>query len=99
MTHKGKDPEMYGNKEAGGFGGYGGSGGSHGETRYNLEKALSFKGIHGGGMSYGQMGSRDNPRPYLPMFTDGQVQQEQVDDFLEKMAQCTKEYYDLDVII
>jgi hypothetical protein len=83
MTHKGKDPEMYGNKEAGGSSGYGGSGGSHGETIYNLEKAPSSKGSHGGGTSYGQMGSRANPRPYLPTFTDGQVQQEQVDDFVE----------------
>jgi hypothetical protein len=86
MTHKGKDPEMYGNKEAGGSGGYGGSGGSHGETRYNLEKAPSSEGIQGGGTSYGQKGSRANPRPYFPTFTDGQVQQEQVDDFMEMMA-------------
>jgi hypothetical protein len=93
MTHKGKDPETYGNKEAGG------SGGSHGEIRYNLEKAPSFEGSHGGGTSHGQMGSRANPRPYLPAFTDGQVQQEHVDDFVEQMAQCTKEYYGLDMII
>jgi hypothetical protein len=102
MTHKGKDPETYGSKEAGGSGGpggYGGSGGSHGETRYNLEKAPSSEGSHGGGTSYGQMGSRANPRPYLPTFTDGQVQQEQVDDFVEQMAQCTKEYYGLDMLI
>jgi hypothetical protein len=77
MTHKGKDPETYGNKEAGGSsgsGGYGGSSGSHGETRYNLEKAPSSEGSHGGGTSYGQMGSKANPRPYLPTFTDGKVQ-------------------------
>jgi hypothetical protein len=74
MTHKGKDPKTYGRKEAGGSGrpgGYGGSSGSHGETRYNLEKAPNSKGSHGGGTSYGQMGSMANPRPYLPMFTDG----------------------------
>jgi hypothetical protein len=79
MTHKGKEPEMYGSKDASGSGGpsgYGGSGGSHGETRYNLEKSASSKGRNGGGTSYGQMGSRANPRPYFPTFTDGQVQQE-----------------------
>jgi hypothetical protein len=75
------------------------AGGSHGEIRYNPEKAPRSEGSHGGGTSYGQMGSRDNPRPYLPTFTDEQVQQEQVDDFVEQMAQCTKEYYGLDMII
>jgi hypothetical protein len=70
MTHRGKDSETYGNKVACA------SGGSHDETRYNPEKAPSSEGIHGGGMSYGQMGSRANPRPYLPTFTDEQVQQE-----------------------
>jgi hypothetical protein len=93
MTHQGKDPETYGNKVAGG------SGGSHGEIRYNPEKAPISEGIHGGGKSYGQMGSRANPIPYFPTFTNEQVQQEQVDDFVEKMAQFTKEYYGLDMII
>jgi hypothetical protein len=93
MTHQGKDPEMYENKVVGG------SGGSHGEIRYNPKKAPKSEGIHGGGTSYGQMGSRANPRPYFPTFTDEQVQQEQVDDFVEQMAQCTKDYYDPDMII
>ena len=93
MNHKGKDPDMYGNKEASG------SGGSHVEIRYNPEKAPKFEGSHGGGMSYEQMGSRANPRPYFPTFTDEQMQQEHVDDFVEQMAQCTKEYYGLDMII
>jgi hypothetical protein len=93
MTRQGKDPEAYGNKVAGG------SGGSHGETRYNLEKAPRSEGSHGGGMSHGQMGSRANPRPYFPTLTEEQMQQEQVDDFVEQMAQCTKEYYGLDMII
>jgi hypothetical protein len=43
------------------------------------------------------MGSRATPRPYLPTFTDGQSQQEQVDDFLEQMVQCTREYHELDL--
>jgi hypothetical protein len=61
MTHQGKDPETYGNKEAGG---------SHGEVRYNPEKAPRSEGSHGGGTSHGQMGSRMNPRPFFPTFTD-----------------------------
>jgi hypothetical protein len=106
---------MYGNKVASG------SGGSHGEIRYNPEKAPRSEGIQGGGTSNGQMGSRANPRtympafideqlgqnmgsranpgPYMPTFIDEQVQQEHVDDFVEQMAQCTKEYYNLDMVI
>jgi hypothetical protein len=45
------------------------------------------------------MGSKTNPRPFLPTFIDEQVHQEQVDDFVEQMAQCTREYYGLDMII
>jgi hypothetical protein len=67
MTHQGKDPETYGNKEVGG---------SHGEARYNLEKAPRFEGSHGGGTSHGQMGSKTNPRPFLATFIDEQVQHE-----------------------
>jgi hypothetical protein len=61
MTHQGKDPEMYGSKEVDG---------SHGEIQYDPEKAPRSKGSHGGGVSHGHMGSRDNPRPYLPTFID-----------------------------
>jgi hypothetical protein len=60
MTHQGKDLETYGNKVAGGSSGYGRS---HGEIRYNPKKSPRSGGIHGGGTSYGQMGSRANPRP------------------------------------
>jgi hypothetical protein len=93
MNYKGKDPETYGNKEASG------SGGSHGEIRYNPEKGPRSEGSHGGGTSYGHLGSRANPRPYMPTFTDEQGQQEEVDDFIEQMARCTKEYYGLDMVI
>jgi hypothetical protein len=55
---------MYGNKEAVG------SGGTHEEVRYNSEKAPGSKGSLGGGTSHGQMGSRANHRPYMPVFTD-----------------------------
>ena len=51
MTHKGKYPETYGSKEASG------SGGSRGEIRYNLERAPRSEGSHGGGTSYGHLGS------------------------------------------
>jgi hypothetical protein len=93
MTHKGKDPETYGSKEASG------SGGSHGEIRYNLERAPRSEGSHGGGTSYGHLGSRANPRPYMLTFTDEQQEEEEVDDFVEQMARCTKEYYGLDMVI
>jgi hypothetical protein len=103
MTHKGKGPKTYGNREAGG------SGGSHDGNRYNPEKAPRYspkhvpyhqsEGSHGGSMPHGQMGSRATPRPYLPSFTDEHAQHEQLDDFVEQMAQCTREYNDLDMMI
>jgi hypothetical protein len=64
VTHRGKDPDTYGNKEAGG------SGGTHEEARYNPEKALGSEGSLGGGTFHGQMGSRTNHRPYVPVFMD-----------------------------
>jgi hypothetical protein len=109
------DPETYGNKVAGGSGGF------HDEIRYNPEKAPRSEGSQGGGTFNGQMGSRANPRPYMPTFTDEQLgrhlgsranprpymptftdeqgQQEQVEDFVEQMTRCTKEYYSLDMRI
>jgi hypothetical protein len=87
ITHKGKGPEIYGNRE---------TSGSQGGNRDNPEKAPRYnpeqisyhqsEGSHGGGTPHGQMGSRATPRPYLPTFTDGQSQQEQVDYFLEQMV-------------
>jgi hypothetical protein len=64
VTHRGKYPYTYGNKEAGG------SGGTHEEVRYNSEKAPQSEGSLGGGMFHEQMGSRTNHRPYVPVFTD-----------------------------
>jgi hypothetical protein len=64
VTHQGKDPDMYGNNEAGG------SGGTHEEVRYNLEKEPGSEGCLGGGTFHGQMGSRTNHRPYMPVFID-----------------------------
>jgi hypothetical protein len=54
VTHRGKDSNMYGNKEDGG------SGGTHEEDRYNTKKAPGSKGSLGGGTFHGQMGSRTN---------------------------------------
>jgi hypothetical protein len=45
------------------------------------------------------MGRRTNPSLYLPTFIDEHIQQEQVDAIIEWMAQCTREYYGLDMII
>jgi hypothetical protein len=113
VTHQGKDPDMYGNKEARE------SGGTHEEVRYNPEKELGSEGILGGGMFHGQMGSRtnhrpyvpvfrdellgqhsgsrSNPRPYMPTFTDEQEQYEQVEYFVAQLARSTREYYNLDM--
>jgi hypothetical protein len=46
VTHRGKDPDTYGNKEAGG------SGGTHEEVRYNPEKAPGSEGSLEGGTCY-----------------------------------------------
>jgi hypothetical protein len=113
VTHRGKYPDMYGNKEARG------SGGTHEEVRYNLEKARGSEGSLGGGTFHGQMGiktnhrpyvpvfkdeplgqnsgRRANPRPYKPTFTDEQGQHEQVEDFVAQLARSTREYYSLDM--
>jgi hypothetical protein len=64
VTHRGKDPDTYGNKEARV------SSGTHEEIKYNPEKALGSEGSLGGGTFHGQMGSRTNHRPYMPVFTD-----------------------------
>ena len=54
VTHQGKNPDMYGNKEAGG------SGEIHEETRYNPEKVVRSEGSLDGDTGQGQMGSRVN---------------------------------------
>ena len=47
VTHRGKDPDMYGKKEAGR------SGGTYEEERYNPEKAPGYEGSLGGGTFHG----------------------------------------------
>jgi hypothetical protein len=56
---------------------------------------ISQRGAMEGGAPHGQVGSRATPRPYLPMFTDEPTQNEPVDDFMEQMAQFSREYNDL----
>jgi hypothetical protein len=113
VTHQGRNPDTYGNKEAGG------SGEIHEEIRYNPEKVVRSEGSLDGDTAQGQMGSRvnqrryipaftddqlgrhsgsrANPRPYMPTFTDEQGQQEQVEEFVEQMERSAKEYYSLDM--
>jgi hypothetical protein len=69
MTHKGKGPETYENRE---------TGGSHGGDRYNPEHVPyhQSEGSHGGGTPHGQIGSMATLRPYLPTFTDEHAQHE-----------------------
>jgi hypothetical protein len=47
VTHRGKDPDTYGNKEVGG------SDGTHEEVRYNPKKARGSEGSLGGGTFHG----------------------------------------------
>jgi hypothetical protein len=115
MAHKGKDPDTYGHKEAGG------SSGIHEEIRHNQEKASRSEGILEGDMLQGQMGSRINSRRYIPTFTDEQLgrhmsdrakmrphmptfsdelgQQELVEDFVGQLVRSTNEYHSLDMKI
>ena len=113
VTHQGRNPVMYGNKEASG------SREIHEEIRYNPEKVVRSEGILDEDMTHGQMGSRvnqrryipafiddqlgrhsgsrANPRPYMPTFTDEHGQQEHVEEFVEQMERSSKEYYSLDM--
>ena len=92
MSHKGKGLEAYDNRE---------TSGSHGGNRYHLEH-ISYhqsEGSHGGGAPHGKTCSRATPRPYLPTFTDEPAQHEPIDDFVEQMAQCSREYNDLSMTV
>jgi hypothetical protein len=56
VSHQGKNPDMYGNKEVGG------SGEIHEEIIYNLEKVVRSEGSLDGDTGQGQMGSKVNQR-------------------------------------
>jgi hypothetical protein len=67
LTHGGKGPEMYANKEASG---------SHGGYRHQQEHIPHYHTegqSHGGGAPQGQTHSRTTHRPYLPSFLDEQT--------------------------
>jgi hypothetical protein len=64
VTHQGKNPDTYGNNEAGG------SGGTHEEIRYNPEKGPRSEGSLEGDTAQGQMGSRVNQKRYIHTFTE-----------------------------
>ena len=67
VNHQGKNPDMYGIKEAGG------SREIHEGIRYNPEKVVRSEGNLDGDTGQGQMGSRVNQRRYIPAFTDDQL--------------------------
>jgi hypothetical protein len=92
MTHKGKGPESYANKE---------TSGSHGGNRHQQEHGpyLYSEGSQGGGVPLGQSGSRTTPRPYLPTFTDETTQLEPIDDFVDQFEQCGREYNQLSLTV
>ena len=92
MSHKGKGPKAYENME---------TSGSHGGNKYHSDHIPYHhsEGSHGGGAPHGQTGSRATPIPYLPTFTDEPTQREPIDDFVEQMAQCSREYNDLSMIV
>jgi hypothetical protein len=90
LTHAGKGPEIYANKEASG---------SHGETRPHLEQNQE-KNFHyhiegwsfGGGDPKGLTHNRTTPRPYLPTFLDNQPQHNYQDEIDDNFEQCAREY-------
>jgi hypothetical protein len=74
MTHGGKGPRKYANREASG---------SHGGNRHQQEYVPYHhsEGSHGGGASQGQVGNRTTPRSYLPSFMDEQPKPNHPDEF------------------
>jgi hypothetical protein len=74
MTHVGKGPKSYENKEASG---------SHGGTRPHQEPISHYHTegkSYGGGYPQGPTHSRITPRPYLPKFLDIQPQHKYEDE-------------------
>ena len=89
MTHEGKGPEIYENKEANG---------SHGETRPHKEKIFHYHtegNIFGGGDSKGITDSITTPRPYLPTFLDNQPQHNHHYEIEDNFKEYTREYESL----
>jgi hypothetical protein len=83
ITHVGKGPEAYANREASG---------SHGGARPQQEHSPHYhtKGLsYGGGAPQGKTHSRTTHRPYLPTFLDNQPQcnyEDEIEDNFEQYA-------------
>jgi len=89
MTHAGKGPEIYANKEASG---------SHGGTRPQQEHSPHYHTegqSYGGGAPQGPTHSRTTPRPYLPTFLDNQPQRNYEDEIEDNFEQYVKQYHAL----
>jgi hypothetical protein len=86
MTHGGNDPRSYVNKE---------SSGSMGGTRYYQEQDPHYHAEGqslGGGTSRGPTHSRENPRPYMPTFLDGQPQGNHFNESKYHFEEYSREY-------
>jgi hypothetical protein len=89
MTHAGKGPKIYANREASGF---------HGGTRAHQEHSSNYhtKGqSYGGGAPQGPTNSRATPRPYQPTFLDNQPQRNYEDEIEDNFEQYAREYHTL----
>jgi hypothetical protein len=89
LTHGGKGPETYANKEASGSQG----GNKHQQEHipyYHMEGQS-----HGGGEPQGQTHSRTTHRSYLPSFLDEQPQPSYEDEFEDNLDQYVKQYNSL----
>jgi hypothetical protein len=91
MTHGGKGPETYANKEASG---------SQGGNKHQQEHIPYYHTegqSHGGGAPQGQTHSRTTHRPYLPSFLDEQPQPSYQDEFEDNFDQYVREYNSLSI--
>jgi len=89
MTHGGKCPKIYANKEASG---------SHGETIPHKEQNFHYHTegqSFGGGAYKGITHSRATPRPYLPTFLDSQPQHDHYNEMEDNFEEYATEYESL----
>jgi len=93
LTHGGKGPEKYANRDASG---------SHGGYRHQQEHIPHYHTegqSHGGGVPQGQTHSRATHRPYLPSFLDEQTQPSYQDEIEDNFEQYVEEYNSLSVAV
>jgi hypothetical protein len=89
MTHAGKGPKIYANREGSG---------SHGGTRLQQEHSPHYHTeghIYGGGYPQGPTQSRTSPRPYLLAFLDNQPQYNYEDEIEDNFEQYAMKYHTL----